>query len=285
MSTRYWSRCRADAALGLALVIELVSGTAWAQGHGHGHGMHHHSPGTAVIPGLAAVGGGYGYGYGWPFYGPFGFGALPFSYVPPLLVLAPPAFPQGGGGVLAGPMPPAGMFAARQLPLVPEPVKPRRPEPARAAQLVTLGDRNFRAGNIHRAAERYAQAMSADPTAAAPRVRMAQVELCRGDYAKAARHFRDATTAEPGWLIHARDIQSIYGEPGDFARQVNRLETHLQVEPGDRDAWLVLGAQMYLSGRTRKAADIFLRLTDRQPDATLAAFIAAATPAQLPAPQ
>jgi hypothetical protein len=290
MSTRNRSRSCAGGALSLALTIELAAGVAWAQGHGHASFHHspgamvmpgHHGSGSVVIPGLAAVGGGYGYGYGWPFYGGFGFGALPFAYVQPLLVIAPP----GGGGVLAGPMPPAALFPARPLPAGGEVAKPRRPDPARAAQLVTYGDRNFRAGNIHRAAERYTQAMSADPSAAAPRVRMAQVELCRGHYAEATRQYREATTAEPGWLIHAADIQAIYGEPADFARQVTRLETHLHVNPGDRDAWFVLGAQMYLSGRTRQAADIFLRLTDRKADPSLAAFLDAATPAQPPQPQ
>jgi cytochrome c-type biogenesis protein CcmH/NrfG len=232
-----------------------------------------------VIPGLAAVGGGYSYGYGWPFAGPFGFGALPFSYVPPLLVMAPP------GGVLAGPMPPAGGLAGLgpgPMPMLPDAARPRRPDPARSAQLVTLGDRNFRAGNLHRAAERYTQAISADPTAAAPRVRMAQVEVCRGHYAEAARHYRDAMTAEPGWLIHAPDVQALHGEPADFRRQIARLETHLQANPADRDAWFVLGAQMYLSGQTRKASDIFLRLTDRRSDPALAAFLDAATPARPP---
>ena len=53
-------------------------------------------------------------------------------------------------------------------------------------------------------------------------------------------------------------------------------------EPGDRDAWLVLGAELFLSGQTHRAADIFLRLTDRKPDPALAAFLDAATPATAP---
>ncbi len=185
--------------------------------------------------------------------------------------------------MLAGRMPPRGLFANPFNPAA-EAAKPRRPDPPRAAQLVTLGDRNFRAGNVHRAAERYTQAISADPNAAAPRVRMAQIALNRGQYAEAANHFRDAMTAEPGWLIHAPDIQAIYAEPADFAKQIAKLETHLQANPHDRDAWFVLGAQWYLSGQTRRAADVFMRLTDRKPDASLAAFLDAATPRQ-PAPQ
>ena len=76
-------------------------------------------------------------------------------------------------------------------------------------------------------------------------------------------------------LNSAPDIQSIYGEPGDFARHLARLESHLQVHPDDRDAWLVLGAEWYLSGRTARAADVFLRLYDpkRKPDIALSAFL------------
>jgi len=149
---------------------------------------------------------------------------------------------------------------------------------------VTFGDRLFRAGNIHRAAERFEQAMNADQNAATPRVRLAQIALVRGQYAEAAHRYREAMTADPGWLINAPDIQSIYGEPSDFSKQIAKLEAHLQAHPNDRDAWFVLGAQWYLSGQSRKAADVFLRLTDREVDATLAAFLDASTPRR-PGPQ
>jgi cytochrome c-type biogenesis protein CcmH/NrfG len=149
---------------------------------------------------------------------------------------------------------------------------------------MTYGDRHFRAGDIPRAAERYSQAVAADPNLAAPRVRLAQVELQRGHYAEAANRFREAIATEPGWLFKAPDIQAIYGEPADFARQIRKLETHLQAHPGDRDAWFVLGAQWYLSGQTRKAADVFLRLSDRKADPALTALLDAATP-RPPAPR
>jgi len=287
------TRNRSCWALAFALVFELAAGAAWAQ---HGHSHHYVSPGAGPVmgpviapgphswhaPALFAVsGGGYTYGYGFPFYGSFAFNTVPFGYVPPFLLTAP-VMPVGGG-VLAGPMPPPGLFV-NQLPPAGEVAKPRRPDPPRAAQLVTLGDRNFRAGNVHRAAERYTQAISADPNAAAPRVRMAQIALNRSHYAEAATQYREATVAEPGWLIHAPDIQAIYAEPADFAKQIAKLETHLQADPHDRDAWFVLGAQWYLSGQTRRSADVFLRLTDRKPDASLAAFLDASTP-RPPAPQ
>ena len=183
--------------------------------------------------------------------------------------MVPFASPDPGFGV-AGPLPPHGMIERWQA--APE-NEPKRGDPERSKQLVTVGDRLFRAGNIRRAAERYEQASRADPNAAAPRIGLAQLELARGDYAEAASHVREALTAQPGWLIHAPDISAKYGEPADFHAQIARLESHLQAHPNDRDAWLVLGAEWYLSGRTRSAADVFLRLTDRKPDATLEAFL------------
>ena len=67
----------------------------------------------------------------------------------------------------------------------------------------------------------------------------------------------------------------LYGVDTRATEQIARLEAHLQAHPADRDAWLVLGAEWFLSGRTRKAADVFLRLSDRAPDPALAAFLAA----------
>jgi cytochrome c-type biogenesis protein CcmH/NrfG len=153
--------------------------------------------------------------------------------------------------------------------------RPRARDANRWKELMTLGDRLFRAGNLIRAAERYEQAIRANPDEADPIVRLAQVALVRGKYGDAALKLREAQNAEPGWLATAADVRALFPEPADFARQVAKLEAHLQARPEDRDGWLVLGALWYLSGRTQKAADVFLRLSDRRPDATLKAFLAA----------
>jgi Tfp pilus assembly protein PilF len=179
--------------------------------------------------------------------------------------------------------PPRALTGPRSAPAPAEPAK-RLDTTKAAGQLITIGDRLFRSGNLHRAAERYEQALATDPDSAAPRVRLAQVALVRGQYAEAANRFREAQATEPGWLLHAPDIQAIYGEPADFAAPIAKLETHLQVNPNDRDAWLVLGAQWYLSGRTRQASDVFQRLSDRAPDPTLTAFLDATVPAPSPSP-
>jgi len=150
---------------------------------------------------------------------------------------------------------------------------------------MTYGDRLFRAKNWKRATQRYEQAIHANPGSAAPRVRLSQVALVRGDFTAAVNRLREAQATDPEWLEHPDDVEGLFAEPGDFHDQIAKLESHLQTQPKDRDAWLLLGAEWFLSGRTRPARDIFLRLTDRKADAILAAFLDASQPADPDPPQ
>lgn len=209
-------------------------------------------------------------------------------------MLQPPGFGMAGPMMPLGPVNPIVNAPIVNVPVTPRLEAPRAAAPRigpgaavdrpriaaqqRANELVKIGDRLFRAGNLNRAVERYEQAVRAAPNQAEPRLHLAQVALVRGKYSEAATLIREAQSAEPGWLLNAGDIQSIYAEPGDFNRQIAKIESHVQANPNDRDAWFVLGAQLYLSGRTRRAGDVFLRLTDREPDAALSAFLAAARP-------
>ena len=275
--------------IGLGLVIGLGAGPDGGSGHTRGGGSGVPSTGsTAPPPGTAvgAVSGGalvYGGGPVTVVWTPYG----PYLYAPPLVVLGrggyfpppEPIVPYVTIPVPAEPEPPA-------QPVVPIRPQARRVEPPghrvtpRGKELLTFGDRLFRAGNLVRAVERYEQAVKLCPDAAAPRVRLAQVALMRGDYNEAADRLREAQTAEPGWTLAADDIQSVFGEPRVFSKQIERLESHLQTHPGDRDAWLVLGAELFLSGRTARAADVFTRLTDRKADETLQAFLDAVKAAE-----
>lgn len=261
-----------------SVLLTIASGEARGQGH-HGHGSlsssrYGHPGPQPAGPVLMPRRGGPWPG-GVPYYGgsPFlvGLGGifLPVIYTP-VPVQVPPA-PVGGGLMLPAP---------RMQPMVaaPAPAAKVRTDPSKAEGYVKIGDNLFRAGNTHRAEQRYLQAVRANPSWAAPRVRLTQLALVRGDYQDAAEQLRAAMAAEPGWLVNAIDVQALFAEPGDFAKALARLESHLQASPTDRDGWLVLGAEWYLSGRTRQAADIFTRLNDRKPDATLSAFLDATTP-------
>lgn len=264
-------------------------------------------PGTAV----GAVGGG-----GFPQSGPIvigpppgvyywvpgPFGPVPYipptyviapggGFFPPPFVVAPPPALQPLGGPIDVTNPVAEAVAARVLQDIAATVRrqeaaraaraaqpmARRLDPARAGLMITVGDRLVRAGDLNRAVARYEQALAADPFNAGTRLRLAQVAVIRGDYAEAANQLREAEAADPGYLLrHPFDVQGLHPEPADFAALIERIESHLVDRPNDRDATLVLGAQLYLSGRTARAADVLRRLTDRKPDPTLAAFLEAA---------
>ena len=264
--------------LGVAMFV-CVSVPARAQHHGvhtasfhHAHGSGGHMRPSFGSPGLFLVGFGYGGWYAPPPFFMMNQGAFfPFGIMnPPPMMLRGPLLPPPPQGMMA-PMPNPNVNAQRS-----DPVRSR-------AALMTLGDRLLRAGNVKKAEERYQQATRTAPDLAAPRVRLAQIAFVRGNYTDAALKFREAETAQPGWIITAPDIQSIYGEPTEFARHIAKLETHLQSHPDDRDAWLVLGAEWFLTGRTTKAADVFQRLNDprRRPDVALAAFLDASNLAAL----
>jgi tetratricopeptide (TPR) repeat protein len=220
------------------------------------------------------------------YWGPCG----PVPYSPPFFVIGSgaywPSYPPVPTirGLFPGemfpspePEPPPQLQVPDQPPLSQPVMRTKRIDPGRAKELIAIGDRHFRAKDLRRTSQRYEQALLAEPGSAVARVRLAQVALVRGQFTEAANRLREALAAEPDWLAHAPDIQDLYGEPSDFKDQVAKLERHLKDNPNDRDAWLVLGAQWFLSGRTRQAADIFHRLSarppDRPPDPTLAAFL------------
>jgi hypothetical protein len=273
---------RKSLSVGVALLVVTMTIPARA-----GHGQMHR---RFWQGGHGGGGHGHSFGHGGAFFGGFGVGGFYYAY-PPIFVIGPagfiPPFPAmtpfgvpGPGPLL--PPPPPGLLAAPQLRGNLRPANFKRGDAVRAGQLITIGDRLFRAGNLKKADERYQQAMRSAPDLAVPRVRLAQLALTRGNYTEAANRLRDAETVEPGWIITAPDIQAIFGEPTEFSRTIARLESYLQVHPDDRDAWLVLGAEWFLTGRTAKAANVFKRLNDpkRKPDVALAAFLDASNQAE-----
>jgi hypothetical protein len=246
---------------------------------GSGHSSGNDAPGKAEYSGAVSS--------GWAHYYPFYVSTVSptgevYSYFPPPYlglgirhpVVVPVSIPRPtfDRGPVA-PSPPPGLIR-RARPVKPA-AKPRQGDPARAAKLLTLGDRMFRIDDWKRAEDRYEQAARVDPDAAAPRVRLAQVAIARERYREAADRLREAEAAQPGWIATARDVEALYAEPADFAERIAKLQSHLHAHPGDRDAWLVLGAQWFLSGREGQAADVFRRLDDphRRPDAVLTAFL------------
>lgn len=267
-------------------------------GGGH-HGAPHHRPGGVQPPAIASPVSGLGIVAGGYYGGGFGGGGLVsgglLGYQPGrsgfVLPFSDLAFNFEQGWVPAGQEGPGGLMLPHRVESRPgspgATAAARRTNPARADELMEVGDRSFRGGNYRRAEERYQLAAKANRDSPMPYVHLAQIATVRGDYTLAASHLREAVAATPGagWLIQAPDIQAMYGEPRDFAAQIARLESYLQAHPADRNAWFVLAAQHYFSGHAREAADALLRLTDRAPDEALTAFVDATTVARRVAPR
>jgi cytochrome c-type biogenesis protein CcmH/NrfG len=171
-------------------------------------------------------------------------------------------------------MPQLARLARPVAPDVPAaPQQPRTVDHELVAERILLGDRMFRAKNFPRAVQRYEQALKENPRSIEARLRLAQVAIERDRFREAIEFLSEAQEIDPRWLTRPDDVQALYKEPNDYARLITRLESHLQAHPDDRDAWLVLGAQLFFTGRTVDAADAFLRLTDRRPDELLQAFL------------
>ncbi len=162
--------------LALAASFAMMMGLAHARQHSGGHGGGHHGGGGPPHHG-GMNGGGFG-----PFFGGFGVG-LPYFYAPvfvvgPGMFFGPTPMVMPNGPLM--PLPPPGMLsppAAAGVNVNGRPAARKAADPARAAQLVIVGDRLLRAGNLKKAEERYLQAMRAAPDLAAPRVHLAH---CRG---------------------------------------------------------------------------------------------------------
>ncbi len=274
----------------LATLAAARDGSAQSSANSGSAHASYSSGGSGRSVGFGVSGGGWGNTIVYnptlfPIWTPYGPGVL---LPPPLIVVAP-----GGGFPVPAPYPVAplptgfGQGGGLQLPLPPRELddapivarpQVRRVSLTRVEELVTMGERLFRAKNYKKSEERFEQAADANPNSARPHVLLAQIALTRGDYKRAAGHFRDAHTAEPNWLVGATDIMALYTEPADFHKRIEVLESHVRVNPADRDAWLVLGAEKFLTGKVRESSDIFRRLNDRRADPTLAGFLDATTP-------
>ena len=278
----------------LATAMMLPAAMGQHSGH-HGNGsLAHHVSGRAFGGGIGGGGigigggvGGWGFGSWLPYYA-MGVPGGVFTFVPPMLPMGPGGFvPMMAPQPLAvdrgpiAPPPPAGLVdpAHGNRPANKAGQKPKAKDSTRAGQLVLMGDRLFRGNNTQEGRGAVPPSAPAECRREPGRtayLRLAQIALTRGHYAQAARTGSAMLkTAEPGWVLTAPDIQSLYGEPTEFAQQVARLESYVQAHPDDRDAWALPVREWLLSGRTGLAADIFLRLDDphRKPDIALSAFL------------
>lgn len=206
-------------------------------------------------------------------YGPWGLSA----WSPPLIVGTPGyvgAVPVPVPTPVPVPVPVPTQVEAPQVNL-PRPIGVNR-DLAKEKDLILRGDRFFKAGKVGQAIDRFKQAIKANPDSFQARLRLSEIAFDKGNYAEAASWLHEAVAADPRGLEKPTNVEAMFVEPEDFQKAIERLETHLQAKPEDRDAWMVLGVQHLLSGHPDRASDAFLRLDPDRDDPTLRALMLAA---------
>lgn len=145
-----------------------------------------------------------------------------------------------------------------------------------AQKYVKLGDLYFRSGRYAAASDAYARAIELAPEDAALHFIQSDAQFAAGDYSAAAGSIRRALARDPELARASADKTKVYEDPRVFAEQLGRLEGHVQRQPLDGDAFLVLGYNLVFSGRAAEARGAFENARRLQPsDAASALFLGA----------
>jgi tetratricopeptide (TPR) repeat protein len=154
---------------------------------------------------------------------------------------------------------------------------PARPAPATLAERhVDLGDFYFTEGRYEDAAESYLRALAYVPEDASVHFALADALFALGDYHYSAFMVGKALELEPAMATVVADKREFYGDPKDFAAQMETLRRYLRDKPYDAAAHLLLGYNLRMSADPAGARDAFARVLEidkRNVAATL--FVAA----------
>ncbi len=273
---------------------------------------------------------GYGGLYG-PFYGnPYG-PAVPFGRVaitevriitpPPIIVQAPPPVPAEVLAPRVVQLPPydevmgkeapekplPGREAGRFRPLEPDnrerarqPIKPEPPpdrpppkepppkEPPRqprlplpplpnpdprveSARQVDLGKKAFARGEYGRAAEHFRRAVDVAPDEPLPHFLLARAHVALGNYRRAFDALQDGLALKPDWpsqpLPPADRPLDLYGDNVvEYAAHLAALEDTLAANPGDALLLFLCGYELWFDGRKAEARELLERAAPALPD-------------------
>ena len=191
------------------------------------HGGHHHAPGNQGRGGLGGFGPGFGVGFPYVYAPVFVLGPGMFLAPTPMMMPIGPLMPRPVPGLINPP------------PLVPlngRGVRARAADPARANQLLIVGDRLLRAANLKKAEERYLQAMRAAPIWPRPEFAWhrwrSPGEITRKpprDFGKQKLQSRAGLSRRRisrRFSVSHRSLPSKLRESSRTCRQIHKIETH-----------------------------------------------------------
>ena len=114
------------------------------------------------------------------------------------------------------------------------------------------GRTQFAAGQYRRAAERFKEALDAEPEAVRHFL-LAQAKFAQKRYAEAAQEVRNGLRAHPDWPGKPFDVRTLYGVEADFVGQLGMLAGEVKANPADADALFLFGYELFAAGRRVQA--------------------------------
>ncbi|MHC4079527.1 MAG: tetratricopeptide repeat protein [Planctomycetota bacterium] len=134
------------------------------------------------------------------------------------------------------------------------------------ANHVKLGDFYFREGKYDKAAESYLRALAYAPEDASIHFILADALFGMGDYHYAAFIIRKALRLDPEMAKAKADKREFYKDPKEFEKQLETLRKYIGEKPYDSAAHLVLGYNLYFSGKPGLAKEAFAQVLKISPD-------------------
>ncbi len=150
------------------------------------------------------------------------------------------------------------------------------PMPPRALADLRLGAAAFRRADYEEAVTRFKSAAAAVLADAAPLFALGQAHIALGRDGRAARVIRQAVRLHPELLRSKRAIARAFGEPVEFDRVMEALESRAAAVPSNADSKFVLAVQRYFTGDER-SRETFAWLSKAVPDDEVAALFVSAS--------
>ncbi|WP_145253858.1 hypothetical protein [Planctomycetes bacterium Pan216] len=136
----------------------------------------------------------------------------------------------------------------------------------RSGTYVTSGIRLFKAGVYNRAAERFEEAARLAADDATPHFLRTQSLIATKRYRDAAVALKNGLKLNGDWLDLGFDMRGLYDDQADLASQMADLAAELQANPLDRDALLLLGFELFMTGRKEEARPLLEQVVRLEPD-------------------
>ncbi len=141
--------------------------------------------------------------------------------------------------------------ASRPAQALPRPVSLERHQ--RAEELYRRGTWHLERGQYAMAAERFREALDADPDHLAARNDLAGIYYLQRDYPRAIELYTDVLSREAGYAAALRGAALAYVAQKQYPQSRDALQRLLALNDRDAEAWLDLGDVLFLMGKQVEA--------------------------------